>query len=189
MTLRLIGYWRNDEHPEFPDPHDLVDDDWDADDRDVVSMYLRTGTFLRGCMGISPCRFCGKQNGASEYTDGVLVWPEGLSHYVEEHAVRLPKAIEDYVLSTADRLETTPILVDWWVAGAPSLTGDGPLEPLHRLVWHGNVQLVQQPGRRFPGLFVQGDTLATHVDGPESAQLLRWYEEMMGTVGLEELPY
>jgi len=64
-----------------------------------------------------------------------------------------------------------------------------PLEPLERLVWHGNAQLVQQPGRRFPGLFVQGDTLATLVDGPESAKLLGWYEELMTAAGLGRLPY
>jgi hypothetical protein len=187
MSLRLIGYWRNGDHPEYPDPHDFVDDGWDERDRFAVGMYLRRGTFLRGFMGLSPCRLCGEHNGSSEYTDGVLVWPEGLCHYIEDHAVRLPEAVERYVLDRVDRLEATAVSVDWWVGGAH--TEDEPLQPLERLVWGGNVQLAQQPGRKFPGLLVQGDTLATHVDGPRSTKLLRWYEEMMAAAGLDELPY
>lgn len=164
MALRLIGYWRNDQHPEYPDPRDMVDSTWDEDDRFVVVGYLKAGTYFRHYMGLSPCRFCGRHNGASEYTDGVLVWPEGLSHYVDEHDVRLPRAIEDYVLRRVARLEDAPVSVDWWQAGAQGQAE--PLEPLERLVWHGNAQLALQPGRRYPGLFIQGDTLASHVDGP-----------------------
>ncbi|WP_449385851.1 hypothetical protein [Cellulomonas soli] len=187
MALRLIGYWRNDQHPEYPDPHDLVDATWDEDDRSVVAGYLDAGTHLRHMMGLSPCRLCGQPNGASEYTDGVLVWPQGLSHYIEDHGVRLPRAIEDYVLDRVARLEATPVSEDWWLAGGAQ--DAEPLAPLERLVWNGNAQLAQQPGRRFPGLFVQGDTLSLHVDGPRSAQLLRWYEQMMADAGFDHLPY
>jgi hypothetical protein len=187
VHLRLIGYWRNDQHPEYPDPHDWVDEGWDEDDRHAVSLYFSSGTYLRGCMGLSPCRFCAKDNGSGEFTDGVLVWPEGLTHYLRDHGVRLPEAIERYVLARMARMEDPVISADWWVAGAES--GDEPLEPLERLVWGGNTQLVQQPGRRFPGLFVQGDTLSLHVDGPRSGQLLRWYEQMMRAVGWDGLPY
>ncbi|UUI72285.1 hypothetical protein [Cellulomonas xiejunii] len=72
VPLRLIGYWRNDRHPEYPDPHDMVDEAWHEDDRDAVSTYFSSGTYLRGFMGLSPCRFCGEDNGSSEFTDGVL---------------------------------------------------------------------------------------------------------------------
>lgn len=187
VVLRLIGYWRNDQHPEYPDPHDLVDEGWDEGDRFVVASYLMAGTYLRHFMGLSPCRFCGQHNGASEYTDGVLVWPEGLFHYIEDHNVRLPRAIEDYILGRAARLETAPVSANWWLAGAHAEAE--PLEPLERVVWQGNAQLAQQPGRKYPGLFVQGDTLSNHVDGPASAELLTWYEQMMAAAGLNELPY
>lgn len=186
-ALRLIGYWRNDEHPEYPDPHDLVDPDWDEDARDDVVGYLTTGTYFRGFMGLSPCRICERPNGASEYTDGVLVWPEGLAHYLEDHGVRLPRAIEEYVLARAARLESPEVSVAWWRDGAP--TPVEPLEPLERLAYGGNAQLVRQPGRRFPGLFVQGDTLANHVGGQQSRVLLRWYEELMAAAGYDQLPY
>jgi len=38
------------------------------------------------------CRFCGREIGFRELTDGRWVWPEGLGHYVEAHDVRLPEA-------------------------------------------------------------------------------------------------
>lgn len=118
--LHLVGYWQNAEHPEYPDPHELVDEAWDADERWAVASYLLSGTFLRGMMGLSPCRICGRPNGASEFTDGVLVWPEGLVHYVEDHAVRLPRAVEAHVLAAGDRLGSATVSTAWWVAGAPA---------------------------------------------------------------------
>lgn len=187
MELQLIGYWCNDEHPEYPDPHDHVDTEWDDHERFVVGQYFRRGTYLRHYMGPSPCRFCGEHNGASEYTDGVLLWPEGLSHYLEDHGVRLPETIERYVLDRLDHLEAAAVSLDWWLAGSPARPE--PLAPPERLGWAGNVQLLHQPGRRFPGLLVQGDTLSTHVDGPRSARLLSLYEELMASAGRTELPY
>ncbi len=187
MDLQLIGYWRNDEHPEYPDPHDLVDPDWDERERFAVELYFKRGTYLRLYMGPSPCRFCGRHNGVSEYTDGVLLWPEGLAHYIQDHEVRLPATIVQYVLDRLDRLEATTASVDWWVQGAPQPAE--PLEPPVRLVWAGNTQLLLQPGRRFPGLMVQGDTLSSHVDGTRSAELLKQYEDLMAAAGQPQLPY
>lgn len=119
MALQLIGYWRNERHPEYPDPHDFVDANWDEDQREVVAGYLDNGTYLRGFMGLSPCRHCGAPNGSGEFTDGTLVWPEGLAHYVRDHLVRLPVSIERYVLDSAERLEAEVVTYDWWVAGSP----------------------------------------------------------------------
>lgn len=119
MTLHLIGYWRTDSHADYRDPVRLIDDRWNADQRDTVADYLDTGTYLRGFMGFSPCRICGKDNGSGEYTDGVLVWPEGLSHYVREHSVRLPTAIEEHVLGVSEQLHTETLNSEWWVSGAP----------------------------------------------------------------------
>lgn len=63
----------------------------------------------------------------------------------------------------------------------------------------GNVQLAHDEDRRFPGLLIQGDTLATLIEeleeeAPDSYALqtakswLAAYEEMMREVDLE-LPY
>lgn len=93
--LQLIGYWRTDDDAssEYPHPSDWVDWGWDRDERSVVGGYLASGSLFRAYMGLSPCRICGRPNGAAEYTDGTYVWPEGLAHYVDEHAVRLPAEI------------------------------------------------------------------------------------------------
>ena len=58
MTLHVVGYWRSDERPELPDPHLLVDDTGDEDERSTIAGYLDTGTYLRGFMGLSQCRLC-----------------------------------------------------------------------------------------------------------------------------------
>lgn len=186
VVLRLIGTWRSDEHPGRPDPRDLVDDRWDERERRAVATYLAGGALLHEGADVPACPFCGAPAGRLVRTDGVLAWPDGLAHVVDEHGVRLPVAVETYVLDRVARLAAATVSADWWEAGAPDVE---PLAPLERLVWGGNVQLVQQPGRRFPGLLVQGDTLASHVDGPRSTRLLRDYEQMMSTAGLDSLPY
>ncbi len=81
MRLRLIGYWTTGpgDTRGLPDPHDFVDPDWDEDARYAVEAYLSQGTYLRGFMGLSPCRICGTSNGSGEVTDGVLACRRDLS--------------------------------------------------------------------------------------------------------------
>ncbi len=113
--LRLIGYWRNEEHPEYPDPHDLVDEKWEGRERHQLWAYLSTGTMLNAYMGMSTCRICGCQNGALEYTDGTYLWPEGLGHYIFDHAVRLPPEVIDHAIARLSDLEARAVSVDWWL--------------------------------------------------------------------------
>src|SRR5262245_30859069 len=54
---RAIGYWRSDEHPSLPDPHDFVDPSWDASERAAVVAYVRIGEIHANWGGISICRF------------------------------------------------------------------------------------------------------------------------------------
>ena len=120
MTLHLIGYWGSEPRSGYPDPHDLIDEAWDEEQRWVVASYLDTGTYLRGALGLSPCRICAQPNGSGEYTDGTLAWPEGLAHYVREHSVRLPASIEEHILRAFERLQSEALDQDWWAAGSPS---------------------------------------------------------------------
>jgi hypothetical protein len=66
-------------------------------------------------MGYSTCRFCGMNNGAAEYTDGTYVWPEGLAHYVYDHAVRLPGELVRHARERLDTLEGREVAAEWWV--------------------------------------------------------------------------
>lgn len=93
--LTLYGYWRGngDQNDRYPDPAELVDESWPVEERERVAAYLDTAPAIRHYRGLSSCRLCGILNGVSERSDGRYVWPEGLSHYVREHAVKLPEAL------------------------------------------------------------------------------------------------
>ncbi len=105
-ALRGVGYWRpipKYSYPKddrFPDPTSLVCPNWCEEERSLITAYLRDGRTYNQWRGISYCRFkCGvldENMGSRCLTDGEWVWPEGLSHYVECHAVRLP---DEFVVS------------------------------------------------------------------------------------------
>lgn len=88
-----VGFWRSRHEPDLPDPHDLVDDAWDPRERDAVIAHLEAGTVAVRWLGPSSCRFCGRQNGSADLTDGAYLWPSGLAHYLRDHAVRLPAEV------------------------------------------------------------------------------------------------
>ena len=123
LVLRLIGYWRSDEQPWWPNPRDFIDALWHDDERRVLIRFLLAGTTARVHRGWSDCRFCGEQNGDCDFTDGTHLWPQGLAHYVRVHGVRLPK---EFVAHTVARIDTIEGAVDtietvetddsWWAA-------------------------------------------------------------------------
>ena len=51
-----------------------------------------------------------------EYTDGTYVWPEGLAHYILDHAVRLPDQLVRHAQERLDGLESREVSPVWWVA-------------------------------------------------------------------------
>lgn len=98
--LEAIGYWFNERAPSaYPRPQRLVGA-WEPDERAAVLAYLRAGDELEDYRGRSYCRFdCGeRQMGHRDLTDGRFAWPEGLAHYVEVHAVRLPDPFVAHVV-------------------------------------------------------------------------------------------
>jgi hypothetical protein len=113
--LRLVGYWRNEQHPEYPDPAEHVDPSWDEDERSQVWWYLLGGTYGPAAMGFSTCRLCGRQNGSAEFSDDVFAWPEGLAHYVRDHSVRLPQDFVSHAVRRLQALEERGRETDWWL--------------------------------------------------------------------------
>lgn len=109
-----VGFWRRDYVPDcaLPDPRELVDEGWPLEERVRVAEYLRRGEVLASYLGYSSCRFeCGLPwtfMGKSDLGDDRYLWPEGLAHYVEHHAVRLPEAFLAHVA------ERAPGLPPWW---------------------------------------------------------------------------
>ena len=92
-----IGFWREPDIPDhrFRHPIAFVDSEWDLAERRLVAHHLRSAKRADSCLGYSWCRFhCGVDDaemGDSDFSDGLWLWPEGLAHYVLEHAVRLPE--------------------------------------------------------------------------------------------------
>lgn len=116
VWLKRIGYWRNAQHPELPDPAEFVDESWDEEERNTVGDYFARGTIAAAYMGYSPCRVCGKNNGALEFTDGVYVWPEGFAHYIDEHGVRPPAQVVAHARSRMNEIEAVGFDLTWWIA-------------------------------------------------------------------------
>lgn len=148
VAIALIGYWRSTREPDWPDPQDFVDDSWDPEERDLVARYLESGASPPWMQcGPSWCRICssdpleridqdrmnqaervrssGDFNGTGEWTDGVYLWPEGLSHYVREHAVHLPVVIIEHIrrggssVEDPDRIRYGDVDWEWWKSAQP----------------------------------------------------------------------
>jgi hypothetical protein len=114
----LLGYWCESSPAQylgFPDPAALVAPDWERKRRADIVSYLRAGTPQAQYMGYSTCRFadCTHRDrsclGSADLTDGQWIWPEGLWHYVHDHAVRLP---DEFVASAAKRKFVIPAKLD-----------------------------------------------------------------------------
>lgn len=90
--MRLIGYWiRSLDDDAYIPPQELVTE-YDAESRNLIANYLEEGSVFAQYRGLASCRFfCKGWYGSRELTDGEWVWPEGLSHYVRVHSVRLPE--------------------------------------------------------------------------------------------------
>lgn len=112
--LVRIGYWRSDHSPDWPDVTAFVDPGWDEEERHATWMYFSRGTIARTYMGYSPCRLCGRQNGSLEYTDGKYIWPEGVAHYIDDHAVRLPAEVVAHAVARLEEIEQAAVDDRWW---------------------------------------------------------------------------
>jgi hypothetical protein len=127
-VLKLIGYWAPDgSQSPYPHPKRLVCPDWRPQDHGRIAAYLRSGQCCWAAGGYSFCRLaCGipdEAMGCAELTDGEWVWPEGLPHYIEAHAVRLPDEFVATMVSRDWRIpaELGPFDIDlvdesFWVA-------------------------------------------------------------------------
>ena len=102
-----IGYWRDDDQSSLPNPFDFVNTNVPLDLRNAIAKYLDNGKRFIPFLGYSWCRFkCGIEDhemGASCFTDGVYVWPEGLSHYIRIHDVWLPDVFVNHVLENPNK--------------------------------------------------------------------------------------
>jgi hypothetical protein len=88
--LRRIGYWKECLRDDYPFAQELRAE-YTPGLADKLATYLESGKLFDGYLGDSWCRFgCPGDNGSTEVTDGVWVWPTGLVHYIRHHPVALP---------------------------------------------------------------------------------------------------
>lgn len=131
MKLVSIGYWAGEKDDRWPDVRDLVDPDWDADDRADCIAYLRRGLVAHAYFGPSVCRICHQPNGSVDLTDLVYIWPEGLAHYLLEHSVRLPDEFVDHVRARRELMDDLVVEDDWWISHrSKSTSRNEPIETI-----------------------------------------------------------
>lgn len=98
LTVKRVGFWWSKMEPWLPRAQDHVDASWNLHERAMVIRYLERPTHKsEAFFGESNCRFCGKANGCRDVTDGVYVWPDGLSHYLRSHGVKPPAEFIEHV--------------------------------------------------------------------------------------------
>lgn len=102
MQLKAIGFWHSDDESLFIHPKNCIGNFSSDEERQKLINYLEHGHYLIDYMGYSYCRLCSietQEMGASEQTDGIWVWPEGLKHYVEKHSVLLTNEFMEHAKS------------------------------------------------------------------------------------------
>jgi hypothetical protein len=105
---------------EFACPScDLVDESWDEDEWHALWFYLSSGTTAGAYVGCLRVACAASRTARLSTQDGTYQWPEGLAHYVAEHAVRLPSELVEHAMRQLDPLEAEHVSLDWWLAGEP----------------------------------------------------------------------
>lgn len=107
--LHAVGFWSAGGRSNDPHPADLSKHWYASQVTDWIAAYLRSGQTYRQYLGYSFCRFaCGTDDrlmGDRSLTDGIWVWPEGLVHYVVEHAIELP---QEFLATMEENLWVVP---------------------------------------------------------------------------------
>ena len=91
-----IGYWKNPQNPQLPDPTKIVTTYKNSTIKDKIVNYLKKASIFVCTDGFSFCRFqnCEVdrwQMGTDCLTDGKYLWPSGFHHYIQDHNVSIPK--------------------------------------------------------------------------------------------------
>jgi hypothetical protein len=113
--LKRVGFWRSDSQPSLADPRTLVDEAWDAAERERVIGYLESSFYIPVAQGgASWCRFgCSprpRDIGTQDLTDGTWVFPEGFVHYVRSHGVKPPLEFLEHVRMHGFQVPELPVL-------------------------------------------------------------------------------
>jgi hypothetical protein len=101
--LTLLGYWATHHgDPSLIHPAVLPPCGRSEEARALLVRHLESGALAFEFLGMAHNRFADGPSdlGASELTDGVWIWPEGLAWYVANHDVPLPAQFVAHVERT-----------------------------------------------------------------------------------------
>jgi hypothetical protein len=97
-----FGFWGDSEEGTTPESLlDFVDPSWVPPDRQRLLNYIENAPcVVAASAGYAPCFLCSERmEKAAFQSDGLWLWPSHLLHYLKEHAVRLPRRMEDHIRS------------------------------------------------------------------------------------------
>ena len=97
-SLTVIGMWNSDEINLYIHPQELMSVDSYSNKEKLIA-YLDSGEVFQSWLGDADCQLgCGEDDLATtDLTDGVWLWPQSLSHYIDAHDVVLPDAFLSHV--------------------------------------------------------------------------------------------
>lgn len=102
-----VGFWYSKYEPHFPMPkaHKVPypkQKEFLAKLAAVELVLTDSGSY-DAFRGLSSCRLClgGRANGSWTFKTPQFQWPEGYSHYIQEHNVRPPQEFETFILAVA----------------------------------------------------------------------------------------
>jgi hypothetical protein len=94
-----FGVWReNDLYPQCPRPEDVIGDTPLAD-TDKLLNFLKTSPVISVFSTRFKCMLCETDLPVGVRSDGILIWPLDLPHYIAEHRVLLPDRFVNHIRS------------------------------------------------------------------------------------------
>jgi hypothetical protein len=69
---------------------------------------------LRGYeyLGFHKCLICGEKAGCREYCDDIFIWPDGYSHYLAKHNIKIDEAFRSHLISLTHNQRLIPYFKD-----------------------------------------------------------------------------
>jgi hypothetical protein len=93
------GIWQEEKMPECPRVEDCVVISPKPEDFELILRYLSEAKTVAVFGAKEKCFLCEELLPIGYKSDGVLLWPLDLVHYIENHAVGIPVRFSDHIRS------------------------------------------------------------------------------------------
>lgn len=102
LTGKTVGFWADTPEGHWPVARPLP---LDSDTKlflEKLAEVEETKAKRVQYKGYSWCRVCDKDNGSAEFYFGDYCWPQGYSHYIQEHNVAVDPDFFDFIINYAN---------------------------------------------------------------------------------------